>query len=215
MSWARTLIICAVLAGVAAVGHAASSGAPGADVVRIPATSTLYRIKLESAVTAGFGNLEPAARIAAQVHQESRWNPRAESRFAQGMAQFTPGTSAWIPEVCPELGPPDPWDANWSMRAAVCYDRWLYRRVGDAASECDRWAFALSAYNGGLSWVLRDKQRASASGADPTRWFEHVEAHSARAGWAIRENRSYVRRILLTIEPVYLAAGWPGKAVCA
>ena len=214
MSGLRAVLVCAVLAGIMAVGHAASSDVDQADAVRIPATSTLYRLKLESAVAAGFGNLDPAARIAAQVHQESRWNPGAQSRFAQGMAQFTPATAAWIPEVCPELGPSDPWDANWSMRAAVCYDHWLYRRVGVAASECDRWAFALSAYNGGLSWVQRDQRRAAAAGDDPARWFGQVEEHSGRAGWAIRENRSYVQRILLRIEPAYLAAGWPGQAVC-
>ena len=76
------------------------------------------------------------------------------------------------------------------------------------------WAFTLSAYNGGLGWISRDKNRASASGADPARWFGHVEAHSARAGWAFRENRTYVQRILLRLEPAYIAAGWPGEAVC-
>ncbi len=200
----------AALAMAASPPPTTSAGA----AVSIPAVSTLYRLKLEREVAAQFGHLDPASRIAAQVHQESRWNAQAASQYAQGLAQFTPGTAAWMPKVCPGLGPPDPWDANWSMQAAVCYDRWLFDRVGDVASECDRWAFALSAYNGGLTWVQRDQQRASAKGADPTRWFENVEAHSARAGWAIKENRGYVRRILLTIEPVYRAAGWPGKAVC-
>jgi membrane-bound lytic murein transglycosylase MltF len=185
-----------------------------ADPVSIPATSVLYRLKLEHEVAAHFGDLRPAARIAAQVHQESRWNPAAASRFAQGLTQFTPATAQWIPSVCPNLGPPDVWDPNWSMRAAVCYDRWLYRRVSDTASECDRWAMTLSGYNGGLGWVQRDRRRAAFAGADASAWFDQVELHSARAGWAMRENRGYVRRILHTVEPAYLAAGWPGEPVC-
>lgn len=212
MSCRRVAIV--LLLAVLACYAVAFAAPQTAERIVIPATSTLYRIKLEREVAARFGDTSPAARIAAQAHQESRWEATAKSRYAEGMLQFTPGTSAWIPSVCPELGPPDPWDANWSMRAAVCYDHWLLAHVGDADSECDRWAFALSAYNGGIGWVQRDKQRASAKGADPTRWFENVEAHSARAGWALKENRGYVRRILLVIEPVYLAAGWPGVAVC-
>lgn len=185
------------------------------DVVSIPAQSVLYRLKLVNEVTAAFGDVRPVARIAAQVHQESRWNPAAASKYAQGMAQFTPATAAWIGTVCPALGAtPDVWDPNWSMRAAVCYDRHLFRRFADAASECDRWAMTLSAYNGGPGWVARDRKRAALAGADPNVWFGHVELHSARAQWAMRENRGYVERITLRVEPVYLAAGWPGEAVC-
>jgi membrane-bound lytic murein transglycosylase MltF len=180
----------------------------------IPARSVLYRIKLEREVAAQFGNLDNTARIAAQVHQESLWNPAAASPYAQGLTQFTPSTAEWIPSVCPTLGPPDVWDPNWSMRAAVCYDRWLLRRVA-GADDCQRWAFALSAYNGGLGWVSRDKSLAERHGRDPLIWFDHVEHHSTRARWAITENRGYVRRILLTLEPLYLAAGWPGRPVCA
>lgn len=83
-----------------------------------------------------------------------------------------------------------------------------------AASECDRWAFVLSAYNGGLTWLRRDQQRASANGADRARWFGHTELHTSRAGWARDENRRYVRRILLTLEPIYIGAGWYGVPVC-
>jgi membrane-bound lytic murein transglycosylase MltF len=129
------------------------------------------------------------------------------------MAQFTPETATWLQSVCPEIGAADPWDPNWSVRAAVCYDQWLYARVS-GASECDRWAFTLSSYNGGLGWLHRDKTRASASGADSARWFSNVELYSARSAAARAENRTYVREILRVLEPVYIAAGWPGVCAC-
>lgn len=197
------------------IWHLALGGdaqASGPDV-SIPATSAQYRIRIEREAGAAFGLNAPTARLAAQIHQESHWRPMAASAYAQGLAQFTPATAAWLPNVCPHVGPPDVWDANWSIRAMICYDRYLYERV-TGAGECDRWSFALSAYNGGLGWVNRDKARASAQGADAARWAGHVEYHTARAQWARVENRDYVRRILLVLEPAYIAAGWDGLAVC-
>jgi membrane-bound lytic murein transglycosylase MltF len=211
----KTLLALMLMALIVAVASATPPITPPEGVrPSIPARSVLYRIKLEREVAAQFGNLDATARIAAQVHQESLWNPTAASAYAQGLTQFTPSTAEWIPSVCPGLGPPDVWDPNWSMRAAVCYDRWLLRRVA-GADDCQRWAFALSAYNGGLTWVNRDKALAEQHGRDPLFWFDHVEHHSRRARWAITENRGYVRRILHTLEPLYLAAGWPGRSVCA
>ena len=201
------LYVLALLLGLFTPSHAAEPS------VRIPHASALYRLQLERVVGQQFGLDAPVARLAAQIHQESHWRPDVASKYAQGLAQFTPPTAKWLPNVCPGVGPPDPWDADWSLRAIACYDKWLYDRV-TAASECDRWSFTLSAYNGGLGWVRRDQARASAGGADPARWFGHTDAHSARAGWAFRENRSYVARILHLIEPAYSAAGWPGAAAC-
>ena len=197
----------------AAAQHLPRVDATVVAAVRIPSASVGYRLQVERAAAEYFGLQASPARQAAQIHQESAWRPTAASAYAQGLAQFTPATAKWLPEVCPELWGFDPWDPSQSIRAAACYNRWLYNQV-TAASECDRWAFALSAYNGGLGWVRRDRTLASASGADPARWFGHVEAHSRRAKWAIRENRDYVRRILLVLEPAYIRAGWDGAPAC-
>lgn len=191
----------------------ATTTAPTAAQVAIPAASYLYRFKLEREVASRFDSTQHVARIAAQVHAESRWEPMARSAYAEGMSQFTPATSQWLQSICPEIGPSDPWDPNWSVRAVVCYDAWLYARVS-GSTECDRWAFSLSAYNGGLTWVLRDQKRAEQHGAVAAQWFDQVERYSARAQWAIDENRDYVRRILKRIEPAYINAGWPGVLVC-
>lgn len=204
---ADLLIVLALAVGVLATpAHAAG--------VTVPESSALYRHALQREASATFGLDAPVARFAAQLHQESGWRPDARSPYAQGLAQFTPATAEWIAEAYPALRPADPWDPLWSIRAQVTYMGHLWQGVTGAATECDRWAFALSAYNGGPGWVARDRRLASAKGADASRWWSHTELHSKRAAWAFKENRGYPRRILLLLEPAYIAAGWPGSAVC-
>lgn len=209
------LILAAIVALFTATcsAHAAAQ-APASQRVVIPEASARYRMMLEREASARFGLGAPVARFAAQIHKESTWRPNAQSPFAQGLTQFTPATAEWIAALFPrELSPADVWDPAWSIRAMVVYNAWLYARV-TGATECDRWAKTLSAYNGGLGWVRRDERLAAARGADPARWFGHVELHTARAEWAATENRGYPRRILLVLEPAYIRAGWPGVASC-
>lgn len=185
--------------------------------VRIPQVSAVYRIKLQREAGRHFGLDAPVARLAAQIHQESGWRADARSPFANGLAQFTPSTAKWLPEVCPQVGPPDAWDPDWSLRAQACYDAWLYKRVrtlpGSSMTDCDRWAFTLRGYNGGEGWVMRERRKAASGGADPNNWHA-VAPYRVRAKWAHKENTDYPRRILLRLEPAYLAAGWPGGDPC-
>jgi soluble lytic murein transglycosylase-like protein len=209
---ARLALLLALVVVVAAA--VLSCGEARAASIRIPESSALHRLALEREAASRFGLDAPVALIAAQIHQESRWRPTARSKYAEGLAQFTPPTARWLPQVCPEIGPPDPWDAAWSLRAIVCYDHYLFARANYAATDCDRGAFALSAYNGGEVMLRRERKLAAESGADASRWFDQVERFRARAQWAWDENRGYVRRILRELEPVYLSAGWPGSATC-
>lgn len=181
--------------------------------VRIPSASIGYRLQVERAVADNFGLDGSPARLAAKLHAESAWRGNAQSPYAQGLAQFTPATAKWLPTVCPNVGVPDPWDEDWSIRAAACYDSWLHDRVR-GATECDRWAKTQAAYNGGLGWIARDERLAASLGVDPLVWFGGVELHTSRAAWARKENRAYPRKILLVLEPAYIAAGWSGMAVC-
>lgn len=48
---------------------------------------------------------------------------------------------------------------------------------------------------------------------NPNDWLS-VERWRTRGEAAHRENIHYPRRILLTLEPAYIKAGWPGTAVC-
>lgn len=182
----------------------------------IPAAAEQHRRTLVRAAHAEWGLGAPVATFAAQVHQESAWRVNARSGVgAEGLAQFMPATADWMAEIYPRsLGPAQPYNPGWALRALVAFDRWLYER-NQAATECDRFAFVLAGYNGGQGWVNRDRRLASAKGADPLAWFDSVERHNAgRSAANFRENRHYPRAILLRWEPMYVAAGW-GAGVCA
>lgn len=190
-----------------------------AQVVRVAPASALYRHRVEQASARAWGVHGSSALLAAQLHQESAFRANAKSSAgAQGIAQFMPATARWIATVYPrDLAGFDPWNAQQAILAAALYDRWLFDRVsplgGGEVDACSRWAFALRGYNGGEGWMLRERRLALASGANANDW-RAVEPYRVRAGWAHKENTGYPRRILLTLEPAYLAAGWPGVPTC-
>lgn len=215
---ALALVIAGFVLLIGWVHHAHAAGGAARQThlqVRIPPASWQYQRAVTAAATEFQGIHANPARLAALLHQESGWNARAQSPFAVGLAQFVPSTAEWLPAVCPEVGRFDPWDPHQAVRASACYQRHLHRSIRDTADECNRWAMVLSAYNGGLGWLNRDRRLAAEQGADPSRWWGHVEHHTRRAQWARDENRGYPRRILLTLEPAYLRAGWAGRLTCA
>lgn len=219
-AWGATVVSVtpkAAASVVPAKAPAAAAATPAAKKPKRPLVPTLsvgYRIKIERAVSAEFGVLAPVAEVAAQLQQESAFNADAQSPYAIGLAQFTPATAKWLPTICPQLGEFDPWDADQSILAAACYDKWLHKNVRNAATECDRLAFMLSDYNGGTKWRQRDQAAAAKAGSDSTRWFGGVETSRSRSMAAHEENRAYVRRILLVLTPAYVAEGWPGGVTC-
>jgi hypothetical protein len=95
-------------------------------------------------------------------------------------------------------------DAGYQLLAIVEMDRGLYNRVQRLTD--DPWAFTLSAYNGGLASLLRDRtQCLHTEGCNPRQWFGHVErtslkskvpqkAYGGRSWFEI--NRNYVRGVL-------------------
>jgi len=190
-----------------------------AQSVAIPDASALYRHRVEQVVADVFGVNGSPARLAAQLHQESTWRAGAQSPVgAQGIAQFMPATARWMAELfADELGAFDPWNPVQAIHAAALYDRWLYQRVQPFGytrlSECSRWAFTLRAYNGGETWLWRERGLTLANRQDPNDW-RAVARWRSRGVNAHRENIAYPQRILLVLEPAYVAAGWPGEAVC-
>ncbi len=182
---------------------------------QVPASAAQFERQLTREARAVFGPEAPVARLAAQLHKESSWRPDVCSwAGACGLAQFMPATAADMAERFPrQLSPADPTNPAWAIQAQVLYNDWLLNRIS-AANGCEHWAMTLSAYNGGIGWLGRDRRLAEQAGDDPDRWFGQVDQHTARADWARRENRAYVTRILLELEPVYAAAGWAGSPVC-
>lgn len=181
----------------------------------IPDQAERYRRDLTRIAQAEWGLDAPVATFAAQIHQESRWRFDAKSPVgAQGLGQVMPSTATWLAQVFPKaLGKVEPFNPIWSMQALVSYDRWLSARL-QGRDPCEHAALTLSAYNGGLGWVFRDRKLASVKGADPLTWFNSVERYNAgRSAAAFRENRQYSRLILLRWEALYVANGW-GQGVC-
>jgi soluble lytic murein transglycosylase-like protein len=184
-----------------------------AAVERLPPAAAAHQRTLTRIVQTEFGLDAPVALHGAQIHTESAWRDGARSGAgAEGLAQFMPATSNWIADIYPDLGKAAPWSPGWAMRAMVRYNRWHLARI-QAADGCERWAFALSAYNGGLGWVQKDRKLATTEGADQARWWGETERHTSRSETAAAENREYVRRILRLYQPRYLAT-WGGPAVC-
>ena len=159
------------------------AGEAKATEIIIPKAAYTHKSTLIRCARAEGGLNAPTALFAAQVHQESCWREKAVSPVgAQGLAQFMPSTARWLPEVAPHTGAPMPFNPGWALRAMIAYDYWLYERVPPANTNCDRWAFVLSSYNGGLGWLKKDVRLASTSTSlshAPTKWWGHVEVLNA------------------------------------
>lgn len=184
-----------------------------AHAAEIPPIAHKYRADLTRSARLSWGMDAPIATFAAQVHQESGWNAHAVSRVgAKGLAQFMPATADWIGGINPELAQRQPDNPTWALRALTAYDRWLWERI-KADTPCDRMAMVLSSYNGGLGWLIRDKDKAQGAGGDRNLWWRQVETFNAgRSREAFAENRGYPVRIIQKIQPTY--AAW-GQGVCS
>ncbi|MDP3912086.1 MAG: hypothetical protein Q8Q14_17015 [Gemmatimonadales bacterium] len=167
-----------------------------------------------------WGLSAPTPTFFAQVHQESRFRAEARSKYAAGLAQFTPQTAAGMQAQYPDLrvlcgeGSGCALDPGWAIRAMVLYDRALWRGRAFAAGD-ERLAFMLADYNGGAGWVNRERAACLAAppagepgGCDATRYFGNVrdfcgKSVPARAAWACEENTRYPRVIIVTWRPLY------------
>jgi len=181
----------------------------------IPDQAREHQRHLTRAVQAHHGLSGPVALHAAIVHQESSWRPDARSPVgAKGLAQFMPVTAGHVEELLDADGF-DPMNPRQAITGMARYTAWLKRQVdpwGDGG-RFDHWSMVLSAYNGGLGWVRRDREQAREDGRDPDRWFCHVESAQTRSDDAQQENRDYVRAVLLRHQADYLEAGWRGPRV--
>lgn len=174
---------------------------------QVPPQAQPYRLTLKRNAQMLWGLQAPVATFAAQVHQESRWRPDARSPVgALGLAQFMPATAAWMGDVDAELRGPAPTNPTWALRALVRYDLWLWARI-KAADDCERMAFTLSAYNGGLGWVYK-RQRLS---PEPSVCLGRTcRINPGVTDAAQRENEHYAEVILRRYEPLYASWG-PGS----
>jgi hypothetical protein len=178
------------------------------------------------------------AYLAAQIEQETCpslksklcWNPRAELKTSReygfGLGQLTvtsrfnnfEESKKWDKSLR-DWQWSDRFDAKYQIRALVAYDRNLYRQIRGAADADNQYAFALSAYNGGLGGLLKDRELCrNTKGCDESRWWGHVEHTSLKAKTAVsgygqsffKVNRDYVVNVMRVRAPRYESA-FPAK----
>jgi hypothetical protein len=184
-------------------------------VPAVPPGAVRYRPLLMQAWQYYFQFSQDPAIAFAQVHQESRFDCSAVSPGgSRGCAQFMPATAEWIQKLLPAqiratcpVASGCPMDPRWAFSAMAEYDYRLFNEVAWAATLRDRWAFALTRYNGG-SYVTGGERKACEAnrGCNPKRYFDHVERFCGATGRSVascNENRQYPKIILDHWTPLY------------
>ncbi|MCM2420727.1 bifunctional lytic transglycosylase/C40 family peptidase [Streptomyces sp. RKAG293] len=133
----------------AAAGLAGGSG--GSVTLAKGSVPAMYQ-----SIVQKWGNLCPEinpALLAAQLYQESGWDPQAQSAAAaQGIAQFIPGTWASHGVDGNGDGKRDVWDPEDAIPSAASYDCELAKYVKDVPG--DHSDNMLAAYNAGAYAVI-------------------------------------------------------------
>ncbi|MET9823073.1 MULTISPECIES: C40 family peptidase [Streptomyces] len=147
MGFVMLLVVGVYLVG----GNAGGAGGEGKKLAKgsVPAA---YQALVQE-----WGNRCPAinpALLAAQLYQESGFNPKAQSAAAaQGIAQFIPGTWAIHGIDGDGDGDRDVWDPEDAIPSAASYDCSLASYVKDVPG--DPTANMLASYNAGAYAVIK------------------------------------------------------------
>ncbi|MEQ8548509.1 MAG: transporter substrate-binding domain-containing protein [Cyclobacteriaceae bacterium] len=106
--------------------------------------------------------------LAAQIYQESRFDPSAKSwAGAEGLMQMMPKTAK-------SLGINNFTNPTESIRGGSEYLNWLYNNFKDAADSLTRIKFVLAAYNCGIGHMQDAQRLAKHRGLNPNQWDDHV-----------------------------------------
>lgn len=198
-------LMLAMLLAIALAVPPASAAA--ADPVP-PQAAQRHQLTLKREAQRVWGLGAPVATFAAQVHQESRWREDARSPVgAVGLAQFMPGTAQWIGGIDAGLAERAPLNPTWALRGLVTYDMWLHQRVRTFADDCQRMAFTLAAYNGGLGWVYKRQALARQTGVDPAVCLGATCTLNPGVSAASQRENEHYPRVIFGYEPLYTRWG--------
>lgn len=133
--------------------------------------------------------------LAAQVEQESRWNPKAtlnnpkNHELGAGLGQFTK-TKRFdaltelkdkYPKHFAGWGWDNPYDVTYQLRGLVIKNRDNYMAIKWAADFYNRMAFMTAAYNQGLGGVMKRRRLCdNTPGCNPALWFGNAENTSTQ-----------------------------------
>lgn len=204
------LMFVVVLGGCTPTGPqpALISTAQAAEFDSAPVAARAYRDDIIREARYVWGMNAPIPAFGAQIMQESGYNKDARSPYAGGLAQFTPSTADWISGAYPDLGAAQPFNPNWAIRALIRYDKHLFDRMR-YSRECDRFAAALSAYNGGAGWHSKRQARAG----DPDDFWGSVRViNPGITRYNQTENELYPVYILIKHQSRFRT--W-GRTLCA
>lgn len=152
---AVTLAGLVVVVGVVAARNPQRGTAPSTSSVAVAdgVVPERYRAAFDYALT--LCPALPAPVLAAQITQESGWDPRAVSSVgARGLGQFMPGT--WKEHaVDANGGGADITDPADSLASAAAYDCYLLGQVTGKGYDGDAVSLMLAAYNAGPGAVAR------------------------------------------------------------
>ena len=143
------------------------------------------------------GWIDHRLEVTAQVYVESAYRPNAASRYASGLAQFTPATwGDWSGRTKPSCEGRPPTDPACSVRTQIVYMRWLLRRFNGS------WHNAWRGYNGGAGWLDRERRAAAGAGLNPndTGHMERFCQAVGRSAASCKENTAYPRKIRRVME---------------
>ncbi len=145
--------LVAVGSGSLSSGEVPAGGVSGSQLrAGVPVPPQYVGLVRQAVSAAGCPQLTESV-LAAQIHQESGWNPRAVSPAgAMGIAQFMPGTWPNWGEDENGNGVASPWEPEDAIPAAARYDCGIARAL--AAVPGDPAALMLAGYNAGPAAVL-------------------------------------------------------------